>query len=166
MPDPRSPILPVLARSGLTVGVTDGLFASATGVLIAPYATPFRVFRGVASVIFGKDALNGGTPMALVGIAMHFFTAFFWSLVFILVVRSFGVVRRAITSWPGALLVAAIYGSAIWLFMSLVFIPAMVHRDPTIALKWWVQLIGHMPFVALPMVLVNRSYLRQVSQLR
>src|SRR3982750_779589 len=101
MPDPRSPILPVLARSGLTVGVTDGLFASATGVLIAPYATPFRVFRGVASVGFGKDALNGGIPMALVGIAMHFFTAFFWSLVFILIVRSVGVVRSAITSWPG-----------------------------------------------------------------
>lgn len=164
MAENKRPILPVLIRSGLAVGVTDGLFASATGILIAPYATPFRVFRGVASVVFGKDALNGGTPMALVGIGMHFLTATFWSLVFILIVRSSRLIRETIMTWPGALLVAAIYGPAIWLFMSLVFIPAMLHRPPTIGLKWWVQLIGHMPFVALPMVLVNRSDLRQANR--
>src|SRR4029078_6237605 len=160
MIDTRRSILPTLIRSGLTVGVCDGLFASATGVFIAPYATPFRVFRGVASVVFGKEALNGGIPMALVGICMHFFTAFFWSLVFILIVRSSRATQKTIMAWPGALLVAAIYGPAIWLFMSLVFIPAMVHRDPTIGLKWWVQLIGHFPIVALPMVLVNHAHLR------
>ena len=157
------PLLPTLARSGLTVGVTDGLFASATGVLIAPYATPFRIFRGVGSVLFGKEALNGGIPMALVGIGMHFFTATFWSLVFILIVRSSKQIQKTIMTWPGALVAAGIYGPSIWLFMSLVFIPAMVHRHPTIGLKWWVQLIGHIPFVALPMVLVNRSDLRQTN---
>jgi hypothetical protein len=150
--------LSVLLRSATAVWISDGLFASATGILIKPYATPFRVFRGVASVVFGKSALDGGTPLALVGIGMHFITAFFWSSVLFLILKSARYMREAIRTWPGVLAVAAIYGPAIWLFMSLVFIPSMVHRPPTIGLKWWVQLIGHMPFVAVPMILAQRSY--------
>ena len=50
-----------------------------------------------------------------------------------------------------------VYGMSIWLIMSLGVIPALVHRPPNITLRWWVQLIGHIPFVAGPMVLVNRQ---------
>jgi hypothetical protein len=147
-------------RTGLFVALSDGLFASATGVLIAPYATPFRVFRGVASVLFGRGALDGGVPMALVGIAMHVCVALFWSGLFLIALRSSSALRSAISSWPGAILVAGIYGPAIWLFMSLVFIPAMVHRPPAIGAKWWVQLIGHIPFVVGPMIIANRRSAR------
>lgn len=157
---PQSRFLSMLVKSGLLVGMSDFLFASATGVLIKPYATPFRVFRGVASVLFGRQALNGGTSVALIGILMHFFTAFFWSLVFILILRASRAVREAIQTTSGAVVVAITYGPAIWLFMSLVFIPLMVHRPPVIGLKWWVQLIGHSIFVAAPMILVARRNLK------
>jgi hypothetical protein len=163
MPEHKAPILPTLIRSGLFVGLSDGLFASATGVLLKPYATPFRVFRGVASVLFGREALNGGTPMALAGMAMHLFTACFWSLVFILKLRASRAVREAIMTTSGAVIVACIFGPAIWLFMSLVFIPMMVHRPPTITTKWWVQLVGHAIFVATPMILVNRAAQRRTQ---
>jgi hypothetical protein len=36
--------------------------------------------------------------------------------------------------------------------MSLVLIPPFTHRPPTIGFRWWVQLIGHFPFVGLPIV--------------
>jgi hypothetical protein len=36
--------------------------------------------------------------------------------------------------------------------MSLVVIPVLVHRPPAVTIRWWVQLIGHIPFVALPIV--------------
>jgi hypothetical protein len=155
MPD-RPPLFPTLLQSGLFVALSDGLFASLTGILIKPYATPFRVFRGVASVLFGPDALNGGTPFALLGICMHIITATWWSLVFILILRASRHVRQAIMSGPGAVIVALCYGPAIWLFMSLVFIPSMVHRMPTLGAKWWVQLVGHALFVVGPMIVVNR----------
>jgi hypothetical protein len=129
-------------------------------MFIKPYVTPFRVFRGVASVLFGREALTAGTHMALVGIGMHVFTAFFWSLVFILTIRASRAVREAIQTTSGAIIVACTFGPAIWLFMSLVFIPAMVHRPPTIGAKWWVQLIGHAIFVAAPMIIVNRRAMR------
>ena len=36
--------------------------------------------------------------------------------------------------------------------MSLVVIPLLVRRPPTIGFRWWVQLVGHFPFVGLPIV--------------
>ena len=147
-------------RTGLMVAVSDGLFASATGILIPPYATPFRVFRGVASVLFGRGALNGGVPVALVGMMMHLCVALFWSGLFLVALRNSPALRDAIQSWPKAILVATVYGLSIWLIMSLIVIPTLVHRPPTIGAKWWVQLIGHIPFVAGPMILANRRTAR------
>jgi hypothetical protein len=160
LPAERPVFLGTWLKTGLLVALSDGLFASATGILIPPYATPFRVFRGVASVLFGRSALDGGVPMAMTGIAMHVCVALFWSGLFLIVLRSFKALRNAIDRWPSAILVAAVYGPAIWLFMSLVFIPAMVHRPPAIGAKWWVQLIGHIPFVVGPMIIANRRSVR------
>ncbi|MEO5590417.1 MAG: hypothetical protein ABIS03_12580 [Gemmatimonadaceae bacterium] len=145
-----------LVRTGLTVALSDGLFASATGMFIAPYATPFRVFRGVASVLFGKQMLDGGIPAALTGIGMHIGVAFFWSGLFLLALRNSAAFREALAHWPRALVIASVYGVSIWLIMSQIVIPSMLHHGPTIGPKYWVQLVGHIPFVVMPMVLLNR----------
>src|SRR5215213_4555585 len=97
-------------RTGLLVALSDGLFASATGVLIKPYATPFRVFRGVASVLFGRSALDGGVPMALAGIGIHICVALFWSGLFLLAIRNSDALRETLRSWPKSVMVAAVYG--------------------------------------------------------
>ena len=152
----RLGILSAWIKTGLIVGVSDGLFASATGMLIAPRVTPLRVFRGVASVLLGKEALNGGLTPGLIGILMHFGVAFFWSGLFIFALRNSAMLRDALQSPMRALLVAAFYGMSIWLLMSLVVVPAMVHHGPTIGTKYWVQLVGHIAFVAMPMILANR----------
>jgi uncharacterized membrane protein YagU involved in acid resistance len=125
-------------------------------MFIAPYATPARVFRGVASVPFGKEMLNGGTSAALTGLALHFCVALVWSTLFVVAVRNIAWLRAAIASWPTALLVAAVYGVSIWLIMTWIVIPSMLHRPPNLTLKYWVQLVGHIPFVVGPMLLVNR----------
>lgn len=145
-----------LIQTWLFVAISDALFASATGILIAPTASPARVFKGVASVLFGKGAIAGGAGMALTGLAMHFGVALFWSLVFVAAVRNSAALSRAIASWPTAIVVAAVYGVSIWLIMTWIVIPSMVHKPPTLSLRYWVQLVGHIPFVVMPMVLVNR----------
>jgi hypothetical protein len=144
-------------KTGVAVAVSDGLFASATGIWIKPYATPFRVFRGVASVLFGRGVLDGGVPWALVGMLMHLTVALFWSGLFLLALQNSDKLRAAIQSAPTAILVAVVYGISIWLIMSLIVIPTLVHRPPTIALKWWVQCLGHPLFVVAPMILLNRK---------
>jgi hypothetical protein len=136
-------------RAGLLTGVTDGLFSSALSAF-AYGSTVARLWQGVASVLLGSAALNGGTAMVAVGLVMHFAVAFTWTAVFLFVVMRFGRVRHALASPLGALKVAAIYGPFVWMVMSLVVIPLLTQRPPAITFRWWVQFFGHMPFVALP----------------
>ncbi|MEA2488664.1 MAG: hypothetical protein QOH21_456 [Acidobacteriota bacterium] len=140
-----------LLLAGLTTGVTDGLFAVVLSVFFYG-STVTRLWQGVASVLLGKSALEGGTRTVLTGVLMHFGVAFAWSAVFLMAVLAFPWLRRIIGSRGGILTVAAVYGPLIWLVMSLLVIPALVHRPPTITPRWWIQLIGHAVFVGLPIV--------------
>lgn len=140
-----------LLRAGLLTGIVDGLFSSVLNV-VAYRSTVSRLFQGVASVLWGPQALNGGTPAAALGVLMHFGVAFFWSALFLLVLLRWRSVRGLLASPYGVAKVASLYGPMVWMVMSLIVIPALVHRAPTIGFRWWVQLIGHIPFVGLPIV--------------
>jgi hypothetical protein len=137
-----------LLRAGLLTGVSDGLFASVASVAFG--SNPVRLFQGVAATLFGPSAIQGGTPMALVGVLMHFVTAFWWSAVFLILVTRVTWVRRVHDSPSGVVKIASVYGPLIWLVMSLAVIPTLVRRPPAINARWWVQLVGHAPFVGLP----------------
>ena len=139
-----------LVRSGLLTGVIDGLFSSILSV--AAYgSTVARLFQGVASVPLGRAALEGGTTTAALGLLIHFCVAFGWSAVFLFLVRS-AWIRRILETRYGVLKVAALYGPFIWMVMSLVLIPLVARRPPTLNARWWIQFVGHFPFVGLPIV--------------
>ena len=144
-------LLFTLLKCGLAVGVSDFLFASVSNGLML-HRTPVRVFQGVASVPFGKGALDGGLPTAALGLGMHFCVALSWSAVYLLVTRSSPAMRRLVQTPQGAALFAAVYGPLIWMVMSFLVIPAFVHRPPTISPIWWVQFVGHAVFVVGPMI--------------
>jgi uncharacterized membrane protein YagU involved in acid resistance len=61
-------------------------------------------------------------------------------------------IRAQLASPHGVLKVASLYGPFIWIVMSLAVIPLMTHRPPAITIRWLIQLIGHIPFVGLPIV--------------
>jgi hypothetical protein len=145
--------LPRLLRAGLITGVVDGLFSSILSVAVY-HSTPTRLFQGVAATLLGPSAMNGGLGTAAVGLSMHFGVALGWSAVFLILYERSAGVRRAVQSRFGVSKVAAVYGPCIWLVMSLIVIPLLVHRPPAITARWWVQLIGHVPFVAVPIVAV------------
>ena len=147
-----------LVRAGLLTAISDGLFSSVL-VVVAYHSTVTRLWQGVASTLLGKAALDGGTRTALIGVLMHIGVAFWWSAVFLFVVMRWSWIRRVLASPNGVIKVAAVYGPFIWLFMSIVVIPLLVHRPPAINGRWLVQLIGHFPFVGLPMVAsIARGY--------
>jgi len=140
-----------LIRAWLSTAVIDGLFSSVLSVAFYG-STATRLFQGVASTLLGKEALNGGTRTALVGLLMHFGVALGWSSVFLLLVMRSSWLRRIIATPSGVLRVASVYGPCIWMVMSLVFVPLLLNRPPTFNIRWWVQFFGHIPFVALPIV--------------
>ncbi|MEP6493326.1 MAG: hypothetical protein ABJF01_11650 [bacterium] len=140
-----------LLRAGVLTGVSDGLFSSVLSVAFYG-STVTRLFQGVASTLLGKAALEGGTPTALIGILMHFGVAFGWSAVFLFLRIRSSWIRGVLASPYGVIRVASLYGPFVWLVMSLAVIPTLLHRPPAINFRWWVQLIGHIPFVAIPIV--------------
>ena len=140
-----------LLRAGLITGVVDGLFSSALSEL-AYGSSAARLFRGVAAVPFGEAALEGGAHFVALGVLLHLGVAFAWSAVFLLAMQRSARARDLVASRLGVAKTAALYGPFIWLVMSLALIPLFTQRAPTITARWWIQLFGHIPFVAVPIV--------------
>ena len=143
--------MPRLLRAGLTTAVVDGLFSSTLAAFFYD-STVTRLWQGVASTVLGPDAFNGGLRTALIGVAMHICVAFTWSAVFLFLVMRSRSVLHTLDSPLGVLKVASVYGPSIWLVMSLLVIPLLRHSPPTFNIRWWVQLLGHFPFVGIPIV--------------
>lgn len=139
-----------LIQAGVLTAIIDGLFASVSSLIYG--STPARVFQGVASTLLGPGALQGGSRTALIGVAMHVAVAFCWSAVFVVLVARSLPLRRVLQSLRGRVTIAAVYGPFIWLVMSLAVIPLLLQRPPVITPRWWIQLLGHFPFVGLPIV--------------
>jgi hypothetical protein len=111
-----------------------------------------RLWQGVAFTLLGKDAMTGGMQTAAIGLLMHFGVAFGWTAVLLVLLMKSSWLRGVVASPLGVLKVAAVYGPCIWLVMSIAVIPALVHRAPAFNARWVVQLVGHIFFVAIPMV--------------
>jgi hypothetical protein len=152
----QSGTLSRLVRAGLLTAIVDGLFSSVLSAFFYG-STVSRLFQSVAATLLGSSAFEGGTSTALIGVAMHVGVAFGWSAVFLFLVMRLDWVRNLLRRPYGVLAVAAIYGPFIWLVMSLVVIPQLVQRPPAITFRWWVQFIGHFPFVGLPIVASTRQ---------
>lgn len=140
-----------LARAGSLTGIVDGLFSSFLAAFVYG-STVTRLFQGIAATLLGPAAFDGGIATAAVGVLMHFGVAFGWSAVFLFLISRLGWIRGVLASPYGVIKVAAIYGPFIWLVMSLAVIPVLLQRPPSINVRWWDQLIGHFPFVGVPIV--------------
>jgi hypothetical protein len=158
-----------LIRAGLLTGVTDGLFSSVLSVVFY-HSTASRLFQGVAAVLLGQEAFNGGTATVALGVLMHFGVAFGWSALFLFLVMRSRWIHGLLASPYGVVKVASLYGPFIWMVMSLAVIPLLTHRPPTINNRWWIQFIGHFPFVGMDLDDSLRQYVedrrRLVERLR
>ena len=140
-----------LLRAGIATALSDGLFSSV--LVVAFYGSTFsRLWQGVASTLIGPAAFTGGARTVALGLAMHVGVAFGWSAVFIFVVLRSARIQAILASPYGVIKVAAAYGPVIWLVMSLAVIPILLHRSPALTIRWFVQLVGHVPFVGVPLV--------------
>src|SRR5262245_1742738 len=140
-----------LLRAGLLTAVVDGLFSSVLSALFYG-STVTRLFQGVAATVLGQSSFDGGLATAGLGVLMHVGVAFGWSAVFLLLVKRSTWIRGLLSSPSGVIKVAALYGPMIWMVMSLLVIPALTRRPPTIGVRWLIQLVGHFPFVGIPIV--------------
>ena len=138
-----------LLRAGVLTAVVDGLWAV---VLTFAYGRPqMRLWQGIAATLFGERMYEGGIQTAALGVLMLVGVAFTWSAVLLALVMSWPWLRSVLLSPGGIFKVAAVYGPIVWIVMSCVVIPALVHKPVTLTYRWFIQAAGHIAFVGLPM---------------
>ena len=136
-------------------------FVCASALSVFAYHTPAaRLWQGVAATVLGPGALEGGAAAVAAGVALHLAVALTWSALFLLALRAWPALGRALATPAGALAVAAAYGPLIWLVMSLAVIPLATGRPPRFGVRWWVQIPAHVPFVTIPLVFTARRVWR------
>lgn len=113
---------------------------------------PMRILQSVASGLLGKPAFEGGVPIAILGLALHFFIAFSWAAIFYLASRVIPALTRH------AVIAGAFYGFLIYAVMNLVVLPLSAYpRKVTFPLLVLVTgLLVHMFCIGLPISLAVR----------
>lgn len=148
----KSPANAILI-SGLVAGTLDMLTALVVYSVVLHKTTAIRILHSIASGVFGKGAYDGGTAMAVAGIAFHYLIAFTWAILYFFAFPKIPVLKK---NW---ILSGLFYGLFVWGVMNLGVLPLVfAHRSP---LTWSSFLIGAfilMVMIGLPVSFITRKY--------
>ncbi len=145
-------LLKPLLLTTLLAGTLDAIGASLVYV-IRSGKNPLNVFRFVASGVFGKAALSGGTGMAMAGLAFHYFIAFSFTLFFFMVYPKLPVLGK------NPVVTGLLYGVFVWLVMNQVVLPlSRVTTGPFNLSQALVGAIVLMLAIGLPISLLAHRY--------
>ena len=136
----------------LLCGVLD-ITAACTQAWFQAGRTPAMVFKGIASALWGRAALDAGPGMAAIGLAMHFTVALTATMVFYALSRRAAFLRTA-----PLLIVGPLYGLIVFAAMNYGTLPLLsLARSLSLGTppRWpgpmsWPQLGIHMVCVGPP----------------
>lgn len=151
---PRGIFWQALLLAALITGTLDALSAIVTYTLRGG-RQPARIFRFIASGVFGKQATAGGTDMIVYGVLFHYFIAFCFTCSFFIGYPRLPFLRRS--PW----LVGIAYGLFIWTIMNGVVVP--LSRTTPLTYTWSGVLIGIgvlIIAIGLPVTFLARAWLR------
>jgi hypothetical protein len=114
-------------KTWLLVGVLD-IIAAILSFYLSTGKSPEIVFKFIASAVMGTDAYTGGVTSILLGIALHFITAFLFTLFFFLIYKFMALYRYNVY------LVGVVYGIFIWLVMNKLVLPMTAVKQQPV--KW------------------------------
>ena len=138
-----STVLRAVLYATLSIGVLD----ASDGIVFLGLQGkgPIQVLQYIASSMLGSQSYADGLASAVLGLVLHFVVSLAVAGVYILASRRIPFLR---TRW---VIVGLLYGSAVWLFMNLIFLPhtAVAHGPISIA-TWFNGILGHALFVGLP----------------
>jgi len=101
--------------TALLVGTLDAL-----GAITVYQVNPGRIFRHIASGAVGSDvAFSGGIEIIVLGIAIHYFIASSWTILFFTLYQK---LKAQTIPWP---VTGITYGAVIWICMNLVILPTL-----------------------------------------
>lgn len=143
----------------IIAGTADALAAVVVYAWILNKTTALQIFQGIASGIPGIDAFNGGTGIAILGLLLHYFIAFCWTLFYFLLYRRFKLLQKNI------IVSAIVYGLFVWLFMNIIVLPVTFGRPPVLTMNnIFIGSIILMFAIGLPVSIIADHYFRKRVQ--
>jgi len=149
----------LMSRHSIRAIVLGGLIA---GFCDLTYAVTYYALRGVpairipqsiASGVLGSNSFKGGWETAVLGVILHFFTAFCAAALYYAVSRKLRILLR----W--APIAGMLYGAAIFFFMRRVVIPLSAVPHPKSTPHFiWTDFMVHVFLIGLPIALLARDY--------
>ena len=139
-----------MAVGGSIAGALDILFA----ISFAAYrgTPPTGLLQAVASGVLGKNAYEGGVPVAALGLLFHFAMSYLWAGAFVIASRHV----RMLVQRP--LLSGILFGVLVFLTMRLVVLPlsAFPHEMSFKTLGSALDLLSHMFLFGVPIAFATR----------
>ncbi|MDQ6813043.1 MAG: hypothetical protein M3040_04840 [Bacteroidota bacterium] len=106
-----------IIKAGAVAGTLDIITACTYYCIKTGGSNPLNVLKFVASGVFGKDAIAGGSTMIIAGLALHYFIAFAFTAFFFWL---FPKVKVLSTNKIGT---GVVYGIFAWMVMNLLIVP-------------------------------------------
>ena len=150
-PVQKSNSLLAVVWGGLACGVLDITAA----LIVYGYlgAKPLRLLQGIAGGLLGPRTYSGGIATASLGLLCHFVIAFSAAAVYVAASRVTPFLVRH------AVLCGALYGIAVYFFMSRVVVPLSAAAKFPFSFKMMIiGIIIHILCVGLPIALAARRY--------
>jgi hypothetical protein len=151
----RLPFATALLLTALIAGTLDAIGAT-TSYLLRGATHPENIWKYVASGVFGKTALAGGTDMVIYGLLFHYFIAFMCTLVFFLAYPQIPALARY------KYIAGILYALVVWVVTNLVIV--QLSRTPKGAFHLQGVLIGMgilVLAIGLPISLLAYRWLRR-----
>lgn len=147
----RSPMLAILV-GGSIAGALDIAFA--IGFAVFNGSTAIRLLQTVASGLLGDAAYDGGAPVAVLGLVLHFAMSYLIAGLFHAASRRLGWLRRH------AVVSGLVFGVLVFLVMRLVVLPLSAFPHPVSfrPLATVADLLSHMLLFGLPISLAVRRF--------
>jgi len=115
----------IILTAGLVAGTLD-ILAAFTQFYIKTGKSPLVILKYIASGVFGKEALSGGTAVMVWGLVFHYMIAFGATLFFFWIYPRLKFM--SVNKW----LTAIVYGLFIWAVTNLVIVPlSLIHKFPS-----------------------------------
>jgi len=118
------------------------------------HVPPARILHNIASGLLGKPAFTGGAPTALLGLAIHYFIAAFWVVLFILAAQRIHWLFRQ------PILAGALYGLIVYAIMNFLVVPSsrIGHRPSPTGIVLVNAVLALVFFIGIAVALVNKRY--------
>ncbi|MBO9728838.1 MAG: hypothetical protein J7623_09395 [Chitinophaga sp.] len=143
----------ILLMAGLLTGTLDILSASVYFTIVSHGQPLTRLFAYISSGVFGKAAFNGDPAMTAWGLLFHYFIAFSWSFLFLMVYPKITALRQ----YPIA--AGLVYGAIIWAFMQFIVLPlSHVPHGPLRLPGALINMAILMVMIGIPLSLISRRY--------